>query len=116
MPPKLKNPEFLQKRLMRFFLSRVKIPDYEPEDKFLKRLKKVLDEAGESTVKGSALNQIENNAKNFLLKLCDNDEAYRLRLIYLILLIKKTRFNFAWHEKEWGKAHYLQRYWKKPLM
>ena len=103
----MKNTEFLEKQLVREILKHKLIPDYEPsDDEFLKWLKEIFDFM--INAEKSWDEQIRNylsNARNFTLKLGDNDQAWRDRLLCFCWIIKKIPFNFKAWEIEWCKAH-----------
>lgn len=102
-----KDPEFFEKLVARTILFEPLIEDYEPEDKFLKTLKDYF------TVfimaehpKHGKLKTAYENVRNFVIKLADNDPAYRSRLIAFIIGLQRMPFKFTADEILWAKAHF----------
>lgn len=97
----MSDPEFLEKRIMREILKHKFMPDYEPsEDEFLKWLKDIFDLMIDVEKSNYLI-----NARNFTLKLADNDPAWRSRILCFCWLIKEHPFKFKADEVEWCKAH-----------
>lgn len=102
----LKNPEFPVKRLVRFVMRKLRLPEVQTDDEFLKKLNEIGDLLIAAEKKGDeAIKQILANAKNFAVTLGLNDEAWRKRLILAVWLIQQTDFSFEATDIEWCKAH-----------
>ena len=86
------NPEFLTKRLARWFFSHVKMCEYHPRKRFLKQFKSFLDEIRAHDKRDKA---VWANAESFILKLADNDPAYYERLLAVIVGLQSVKFKYS---------------------
>lgn len=97
----MSDPEFLEKRLLREMLRHKLMPDYEPsKDDFLEYLNEIFN-----FMIAAEKSNYFRNARNFILKLADNDPAWRSRILCFCWLIKENPIKFKAHEIEWCKAH-----------
>lgn len=86
------NPEFLLKKLARWFFSRATLPEYHPRKPFLRQFKSFLDDIWAHDKRNNAL---WANAENFILKLADNDPAYYDRLLAVIVGLQSVKFELS---------------------
>lgn len=84
--------EFLLKRLARWLLTNVKLPDYQPRKPFLRQLKGFLDDIWAHDKRSKPM---WANAESFLLRLADNDPAYYDRLLAVVVGLQSVKFELS---------------------